>query len=241
VSQSAFKVFPVFQVGEVMNDAALTLSAAAQDYLKTIYHLRGGAPVTTQALADRLEVAAPSATAMVKKLAALNLVRHTPYRGVELTPAGEKIALEMIRHHRLIETYLAEVLGVSWDKVHDEAERWEHVLSEEVEAKMAAALNHPSHDPHGSPIPTLNGEIAHDDWTALAEIQAGAQVTVRRVEDESAELLRHLQELGLVPGARVEVLSAVPAEGVVQLRVEGQTRTLGVAPAQSIFVEEVTL
>ena len=218
---------------------ALTLSAAAQDYLKTIYQLaRDGAPVTTQALADSLGVAAPSATAMVKKLAALNLARHEPYRGVELTPAGERIALEMIRHHRLIETYLAEVLGVSWDKVHDEAERWEHVLSEEVEAKMAEALNHPSHDPHGAPIPTVNGEIAHDDWAPLAQMQAGARVTVRRVEDESAELLRHLSEVGLVPGASVEVLRAAPAEGVLQLRVSGENRTLGIMPATAIFVEE---
>lgn len=221
-----------------MDDTALTLSAAAQDYLKTIYHLgRAGAPVTTQALADSLGVAAPSATAMVKKLAALNMVRHAPYHGVELTRSGEKIALEMVRHHRLIETYLAEVLGVSWDKVHDEAERWEHVLSEEVEAKIAEALNHPSHDPHGAPIPTIHGEIAHDDWTMLSQMPAGAQVTVRRVEDENAELLRHLHEVGLLPGTRVEVLRAVPAEGVLQLRVAGKARTLGLAPAASIFVE----
>lgn len=222
-----------------MEETALTLSTAAQDYLKAIYQLRGAVPVTTQALAYRLDVAPPSATSMVKKLAALNLVRHAPYRGVELTPAGEKIALEMVRHHRLIETYLAEVLGVSWDKVHDEAERWEHVLSEEVEAKMAAALGNPSHDPHGSPIPTLEGEIAPDDWTALAKMPAGAKVTVRRVEDESAELLRHLRDLELVPGAKVEVLRAVPAEGVVQLSVNGKSRTLGLAPAAEVFVEEM--
>ena len=224
-----------------MDDTALTLSTAAQDYLKTIYQLRAdanGEPVTTQALADKLDVAPPSATAMVKKLAALHLVAHTPYRGVELTPAGEKIALEMIRHHRLIETYLAEVLGVSWDKVHDEAERWEHVISEEVEARIAAALGHPSHDPHGSPIPTLNGEIAHDDWAPLAQMAAKTTVIVRRVDDDSAELLRHVQEVGLVPGTKVEVLRAVPAEGVLQLRVESKKRTIGLIPAQAIFVEE---
>ena len=232
-----------------MEESALTLSTAAQDYLKTIYLLREDrseqrdervdTPVTTQSLADRLAVAPPSATAMVKKLAALHLVRHAPYRGVELTPAGEKIALEMIRHHRLIETYLAEVLGLSWDKVHDEAERWEHVLSEEVEAKMAEALNHPSHDPHGAPIPTLQGEIAHDAWVPLSQIAAKKNVIVRRVDDDSAELLRHLRELGLVPGALVEVRRAVPAEGVLQLRVGDKKRTLGSVPAQSVFVEEV--
>ncbi|HEY0076636.1 MAG TPA: metal-dependent transcriptional regulator [Abditibacteriaceae bacterium] len=221
-----------------MDETALTLSTAAQDYLKTIYLLRGEGLVTTQSLADKLAVAPPSATAMVKKLAALHLVAHAPYRGVELTPAGEKIALEMVRHHRLIETYLAEVLGLSWDKVHDEAERWEHVISEEVEAKIAAALGHPSHDPHGSPIPTLNGEIAHDDWLPLSQMEAGAQVIVRRVDDDSAELLRHVQEVGLVPGTGVEILRAVPAEGVLQLRVGGKKRTIGLIPAQAIFVED---
>ena len=221
-----------------MDETALTLSTAAQDYLKTIYLLRGEGLVTTQSLADKLGVAPPSATAMVKKLAALHLVAHAPYRGVELTPSGEKIALEMIRHHRLIETYLAEVLGVSWDKVHDEAERWEHVISEEVEAKIAAALGHPSHDPHGSPIPTLNGEIAHDDWAPLSQIAAKETVVVRRVDDDSAELLRHVQEVGPVPGASVEVLRAVAAEGVLQLRVGGKKRTIGLIPAQAIFVEE---
>lgn len=220
-----------------MDETALTLSTAAQDYLKTIYLLRGEGLVTTQSLADKLDVAPPSATAMVKKLAALHLVAHAPYRGVELTPAGEKIALEMVRHHRLIETYLAEILGLSWDKVHDEAERWEHVISEEVEAKIAAALGHPSHDPHGSPIPTLNGEIAHDDWLPLSQMEAGSQVIVRRVDDDSAELLRHVQEVGLVPGTGVEILRAVPAEGVLQLRVAGKKRTIGLIPAQAIFVE----
>jgi DtxR family Mn-dependent transcriptional regulator len=221
-----------------MDETAITLSTAAQDYLKTIYQLRGGGLVTTQSLADKLEVAPPSATAMVKKLAALHLVAHAPYRGVELTPAGEKIALEMIRHHRLIETYLAEVLGLSWDKVHDEAERWEHVISEEVEARIAAALGHPSHDPHGSPIPTLNGEIAHDDWVPLAQMEAGMQVLVRRVDDDSADILRHAQSVGLVPGASVEVLRAVPAEGVLQLRVGSKKHTIGLIPAQAIFVEK---
>src|SRR5690606_39879727 len=151
----------------------MVLSAAAEDYLKTIYKLRDDdAPTTTQAVAARLSVAPPSATAMIKKLAAMKLVRHTPYRGVELTEAGEKIALEVIRHHRLIETYLAEVLGVAWDKVHDEAERWEHVLSEEVEAKMAAALGNPTRDPHGAPIPALDGSVPRDGWTRLSEAVA---------------------------------------------------------------------
>jgi DtxR family Mn-dependent transcriptional regulator len=215
-----------------------TLSAAAEDYLKTIYKLQSsGEAVTTQALAARLKVSAPSATAMIKKLASLKLVRHEKYRGVALTLAGEKIALETIRHHRLIETYLAEVLGLDWDKVHDEAERWEHVLSEEVEAKIAAALNHPTRDPHGAPIPSLGGEIARDGWAPLADLETGDKAVVRRVSDENPETLRYLREIALTPGTAVEVLRAVPAEGVLQLRIAGKRRTLGLSPAQAVFVE----
>lgn len=213
------------------------LSAASEDYLKTIYKLRTrDDTVTTLALARRLGVAPPSATAMVKKLASLKLLRHTPYRGVELTEAGEKIALEVIRHHRLIETYLTEVLGLEWDKVHDEAERWEHVLSDEVEAKIAAALNHPERDPHGAPIPTIDGRIAADNWQRLSEATTGTQVVVCRVSDEDSELLRHLREVGLVPDADVEVLNGLSAAGVLRLRVNGQEQTIGLGPAQAVFV-----
>lgn len=215
------------------------LSAAVEDYLKTIYTLRHEGDetvVTTQALANRLNVAAPSATAMVKKLAGMKLARHTPYRGVELTEAGEKIALEIIRHHRLLETYLSQVLGLEWDKVHEEADRLEHVLSEEVEARMAAALGHPLRDPHGSPIPTLDGVIIRNDETRLSDAQAGELLKVSRVFDEDPELLRHLSDVGLRPEAEVEILRAVPAEGVLQLRVNGENKILGTHPARSVFV-----
>jgi len=216
------------------------LSAASEDYLKTIYKLRSrDDTVTTLALARRLGVAPPSATAMVKKLAGLKLLRHTPYRGVELTEAGEKIALEVIRHHRLIETYLTEVLGLEWDKVHDEAERWEHILSEEVEAKIAAALNHPERDPHGAPIPTVDGRIAADNWQRLSEATTGAKVKVCRVSDEDAQLLRHLREVGLVPDTEVEVVRAVSADGVLRLKVSGTEQTIGIGPAKAIFVAPV--
>ncbi|HVF84436.1 MAG TPA: metal-dependent transcriptional regulator [Abditibacteriaceae bacterium] len=225
-----------------------TLSSSGEDYLKAIYKLRDAeasispanvspANVSTQALAARLGVSPPSATAMVKKLATMKLVVHSPYRGVELTPAGEQIALEVIRHHRLVETYLSEVLGVAWDKVHDEAERWEHVLSEEVEAKMAEALGHPTRDPHGAPIPDIDGKIAHDNWTRLGEAVEGTTWTMCRASDEHGETLRHLSELGLVPGARIEVLRAAPEEGVLHLRVAGRQQILGLGPAQSVFVK----
>ncbi|HEX8235218.1 MAG TPA: metal-dependent transcriptional regulator [Abditibacteriaceae bacterium] len=216
------------------------LSSTVEDYLKTIYYLREEADaVTTQAVAARLNVAAPSATAMFKKLASLKLIGHTPYHGVELTLAGEKIALEVIRHHRLIETYLAQALGVEWDKVHEEAERWEHVLGEEVEAKMAAALGNPTHDPHGAPIPTLEGKIAQDESQPLSEVSVGTRVVVRRVRDEDAELLRYLYRMGLVPKAEAEVLRSVPAEGVLEVRVNSKRHTIGLGPAQAVFVSVV--
>ena len=225
-----------------------TLSAATEDYLKTILHLREEAPIgaaseaiTTQAIATRLEVAAPSATAMIKKLAALGLVRHTPYRGVELTGEGEKIALEVTRHHRLSESFLTEILGLEWDKAHEEAEKWEHVLSEEVEARMAAMLGHPTHDPHGSPIPTVDGVMAREGGQPLSQMPAGTRARVKRVSDEDAAVLRYLQSVGLVPGARVEITRAVPAEGVMQIRVDDDAQhTIGLAPAMAVMAEKVT-
>ena len=223
-----------------------TLSAATEDYLKTILHLREEAPagavsevVTTQAIAGRLEVAAPSATAMIKKLAALGLVRHTPYHGVELSEEGEKIALEVTRHHRLSESFLTEILGLEWDKAHQEAEKWEHVLSEEVEARMAAMLGHPTHDPHGSPIPTVDGKMAREGGQPLAQMAAGTHARVKRVSDEDAAVLRYLHSVGLVPGAHIEILRAVPAEGVLQIRIGEAQHTIGLAPAIAVMAEQV--
>ena len=222
------------------------LSAATEDYLKTILHLREEAPpsavtqaITTQAIASRLEVAAPSATAMIKKLAALDLVRHTPYHGVELTGAGEKIALEVTRHHRLSESFLTQVLGLDWDKAHIEAEKWEHILSEEVEARMAEMLGNPTHDPHGSPIPTLDGKMAREGGEPLAQMPAETRARVARVSDEDAAVLRYLHSVGLVPGAQLEVLRAVPAEGTMQIRVGSTQHTIGLPPARAVIVEKI--
>ncbi len=222
-----------------------TLSAATEDYLKTILHLREEAPagaastaITTQAIASRLDVAAPSATAMIKKLATLGLVRHTPYHGVELTGEGEKVALEVTRHHRLSESFLTEILGLDWDKAHIEAEKWEHVLSEEVEARMAAMLGHPTHDPHGSPIPTLDGQMPRETGEPLSDLPQGTRAIVRRVIDEDAAVLRYLHSVGLVPGAQFEVVRAVPAEGVLQVRIGEAQHTVGLAPARAVIVEK---
>ncbi|RYG74977.1 metal-dependent transcriptional regulator [bacterium] len=214
------------------------LSSAVEDYLKAIYALRedGETVVSTQSLANRLGVAPPSATAMLKKLDGLGLAHHEPYRGVALSPAGEKIALEVVRHHRIIETFLAEILGLSWDKVHDEAERLEHVISEEVEAKMAAVLGHPTHDPHGSPIPALDGALPNSPEARLCDLKEGWTGKVTRVADENGDVLRHLSDLGLRPGSQIEVIRAVAAEGVLKLQVAGEERIVGIAPARAVWV-----
>jgi DtxR family Mn-dependent transcriptional regulator len=187
------------------------LSEAIQDYLKAIYNLRSDeGKVTTTALAKRLRVSPASVSAMVKKLAALDLVEHVPYRGVDLTPAGERVALEVVRHHRLLELYLAETLGLAVESVHAEADRLEHVLSEELEAKIDRALGYPTHDPHGEPIPDaeLQARAAHD-VRSLASLAPGERATVLRVPDDD-ELLPKLSELGLVPGRQVEVRKRRP-------------------------------
>lgn len=215
------------------------LSSAIEDYLKAIHALRedGAAVVTTQSIANRLGVAPPSATAMMKRLDALGLAHHEPYRGVHLSAAGEKIALEIVRHHRIIETFLSEVLGVEWDKVHDEAERLEHVISEDLEAKMAAKLGHPTRDPHGAPIPDVDGKIESCVEVRLCEVEAGFRGQISRVADEDPQFLRHLRALGLQIGADFEVLCAESVEGVLQLRVASGEITLGIAPAARIWVE----
>ncbi len=216
------------------------ITQAIEDYLKAIYKLgRGGEPVSTSALAERLNVSPASVTNMVKKLAAMNLLAHEPYRGVTLTAAGRKIALETIRHHRLIELYLAEALGLPWDKVHEEAERLEHVISEELEAAMAEALGHPTEDPHGAPIPSPEGQLEEPMNTPLAEIEAGQSVVVRQVSDRDPARLRYLGELGLFPNTHVEVVDVAPFEGPLTLRIGEEEHVVGRELARSVFVAPV--
>ena len=218
------------------------LSAAVEDYLKTIYTLKSeGAPsVSTQSLAAKLGVAPPSATAMCKKLTQMGLARHTPYYGIELTQAGQLVALEVIRHHRIIETYLAQILGMPWDKVHDEAERLEHVLSEDLEARMMEALGHPTRDPHGAPIPGKNGEIAHgENEVRLSETPAKTRAKVAQVDDASPETLRHLREIGLVPGVEIEILRNEKWEGLVRVKIGESEVVVGSGPASAVWVERV--
>jgi len=195
------------------------LSEAIQDYLKEIYKLSAsGERATTSAIAKRLGVAPSSATSMLKKLSALGLAEHAPYRGAELTPAGEKIALEVIRHHRLLEQYLAETLGVPLDEVHGEADRLEHALSEELERRIDALLGHPTRDPHGHPIPDADLNVDALGARTLLELSPGERATVAHVPDGDVDLLRYLSGLELVPGREVELKKLAPFEGPVTLQ-----------------------
>jgi DtxR family Mn-dependent transcriptional regulator len=222
--------------------ARRNVTPVIEDYLKAIYSLRQReTQVRTVALADHLKVKPPSVTAMLKTLADLKLIAYEPYRGVELTNKGEQIALEIIRHHRLIELYLVEALGFSWDEVHEEAEILEHFISEKLEAKIAAYLGDPTHDPHGDPIPTLEGAllgVTESEKNSLSDVSLQTPVSVVRVCDQRAERLRYLAGLGIVPGARVQVVASEPFDGPVTIRVDESVHALDRRLARSILVKE---
>jgi DtxR family Mn-dependent transcriptional regulator len=204
-----------------MGTQATDLTVAVQDYLKAIYALEAeGERVTTSALAARMGVRAPSVTAMTKRLAELGLVERAPYRGVVLTDEGRRGALEVLRHHRLLERYLVDRLGLSLADVHAEAELLEHALSEELEAKIDAELGFPTHDPHGDPIPDRELRLEHRSGRTLVDLVPGEPASVARVPDGDPELLRYLSELGLVPGSTVEIVSYAPFAGPVTVRTE---------------------
>jgi DtxR family Mn-dependent transcriptional regulator len=203
-------------------------SQAIDDYLKTIYVLQHeqGARVATSAVAERLRVSAPAATGMIKKLAARGLARHEPYRGVRLTPAGERAAVEIVRHHRLLEQYLSQRLGMAIDDVHEEAELLEHALSEELEARIDRALGFPTHDPHGDPIPDADLNVPAGQARTLDELGPGERATVRRVPDRDRQLLRYLSSLGLLPGRAVQLLTAAPFGGPLVVLAGGAELTI---------------
>jgi DtxR family transcriptional regulator, Mn-dependent transcriptional regulator len=197
------------------------LTVAVQDYLKAIYALESaGERVTTSALAHRMGVSAPSATAMTKRLDELGLVERLPYRGVALTDTGRLGALEVLRHHRLLERYLVDRLGLSLDEVHAEAELLEHALSEELEAKIDEELGYPTHDPHGDPIPDRDLRVVHADGRTLLDLEPGVRTSIARVPDGDSDLLRYLGELGLVPGSHLELVAYAPFGGPVTVRTE---------------------
>ncbi len=216
------------------------LSQSVQDYLKTIFELRQVSErVTTNALAEQLDVAPASVTGMIKKLAELKLVEHAPYQGVSLTAAGEKMALAIVRHHRLIELYLTEALGYSWDKVHEEADRLEHAISEEFADKISTLLGDPKVDPHGDPIPSKDGTIAAFSIHTLDQVPAGHTVRIERVRDEVPEVLRHIATLGLLPGTIVDVSRTDPENSLAVTLGHGETQTISREVARSIYVVDM--
>ncbi len=216
------------------------LSQAVEDYLKTIYKLQYGSEiVSTSDIARTMNVSSASVTNMVKRLAQMGLVEYESYRGVTVTTTGAKVALEIIRHHRLLELYLREVMGYPWDKIHDEAEHLEHHISEEFEDKLDEMLGFPTHDPHGDPIPTREGNIAEITTDPLSGVEPGQNVVVQRVSDADPEMLSYLESIGLLPGTLVEIVDKAPFHGPITLRLEGCEHVVGQRVASNVFVEPV--
>jgi DtxR family Mn-dependent transcriptional regulator len=214
-------------------------TSAVEDYAKAIYALesQAGEAVTTNALADRLGVTAASASGMVKRLNDLGLVEHRPYRGVSLTPEGRRVALEVMRHHRLLELYLVQSLGVPWDRVHAEAEVLEHVLSEELEEVIADKLGDPTHDPHGDPIPTRDLTIDEIPTDTLQALRPGDRGTFTRVSDSDPKMLQFLAERGIAPGDELKVIDRQPFEGPLFVRFGDVVHVLGGDLARAMRVE----
>jgi len=216
-------------------------SQAVEDYTKAIFSLQSATdgPVSTNALAERLGITSGSVSAMLKRLDELGLITHEPYRGVRLTEDGRRIALEVIRHHRLLESYLAEALGMPWDRVHDEAEVLEHVLSEDLEALIDAKLGHPTVDPHGDPIPSAELELEERSTRQLESLEPGEQGVFVRVSDSDPEMLRYLGERGISPGERLLVTERQPFGGPLFVRFGDREHAIGGRLARAMRVEAV--
>lgn len=218
----------------------MVLSQAVEDYLKTIYKLEGDEKgVSTTRLAEAMEVSSASVTNMIKRLAEMGLVDYQSYKGARLTQSGQKIALEIIRHHRLLELYLLEVMGYSWDEVHEEAEKLEHHISERFEDKIAELLDDPTHDPHGDPIPTKDGIMPQLNEEPLIQAQIGQPYIIARVKDQEPERLRYLEKVGLLPGVKLTVTNKAPFDGPLTLQVEGTERVLGYDIARTILIADL--
>ena len=216
-------------------------SPAQEDYLKALHRLSEGAEevVPNSQLAQEMGVSPGAVSEMLGKLATLKLIVHDPYRGAHLTPAGRKIAVEMIRHHRLIETYLVQALGYGWDEVHDEADRLEHSISELLEERMWQALGRPAFDPHGDPIPALDGTLVAPPTVPLASLAPGAEATISRISDRDPARLRAVEALGLTPGRHIRVVEASTWEGPIVVALEGVAVSVPLGLARAISVEAV--
>lgn len=218
----------------------MVLSQAVEDYLKAIYKLQSeDKGASTTRIAEALDVSSASATNMIKRLAKMGLVDYQSYKGASLTASGKKIALEIIRHHRLLELYLLEVMGYSWDEVHEEAEKLEHHISEQFEDKIAELLDNPTHDPHGDPIPTKDGIMPKMEAETLSEAEEGLHYMVSRVKNQDPELLRYLEKIGLLPGAKLLIKQKNPFKGPITLTIEDDEQVLGHEVAEHILVAEL--
>ncbi len=219
----------------------MSLSQSVEDYLKAIYVLQSeGEAASTTNIAKALDVSSASVTNMVKRLAKMKLLEHESYKGAKLTPAGVKIALEVLRHHRLLELYLKDVMGYSWDEVHEEAENLEHHISEQFEDRIAELLNHPTHDPHGDPIPTKDGVMPEMAQLSILEADQGVPYIIGRVKDQDPQLLRYLEKIGVIPGVKIEVIEKTPFHGPVKIRIEEEEeeQVLGFAVASEVYLVE---
>ncbi len=217
-----------------------TMTRSTQDYLKRIYELTEcGLRASTNDLARELDIKPASVTGMIQKLAAEKpaLVEYQKHQGVTLTPAGKRTALEVIRHHRLLETWLVQTLGYSWDEVHEEAERLEHVISEDFERRIAAALGNPTRDPHGELIPTEDLKMPVDDSTPLSALRPSQTATIQRVISQDPNLLRHLDSLGLTPGIQIEVTEYSSFDNNLTVKIGKKVNVLGLNITTKIFVE----
>ncbi len=214
-----------------------SLSQSIEDYLKAIYILETEEEgATTTNIAEMLSVSSASVTNMLKRLAGMNLIEHKSYKGATLTEAGRKIALEILRHHRLLELYLKEIMGYGWDEVHAEAEKLEHHISEQFEDKIAELLNHPTHDPHGDPIPTKEGVVPEMANLPLTEAEVNQSYIIGRVRDQDPELLRYLEKNGVIPGVKIKVLDKAPFNGPIHLFIEEEQKTIGFSIAEQIYL-----
>jgi DtxR family Mn-dependent transcriptional regulator len=214
---------------------------AQQDYLKALYNLHGDLQlVPTRDLAHKLGVSSPSVSEMVTRLTAQGLVEHDRNRGQQLTHEGRKVALELVRHHRLLEMFLVQVLGYSWDEVHEEAERMEHVISERMEERIFELLGRPELDPHGHAIPSLKGKVRLVSERPLSECRVGEKVVVQGVSDDDPIRLRELERRGLLPGTRIEIVEESKFEGLIEVRIKGRRVSVPLGLARAMFVQGVS-
>ena len=225
-------------IGSPVTPVRSSFTRSQQDYLKALYQLHGDQrPVPTRDLAQRLGISSPSVSEMVVRLTAQGLVEHDRYRGQQLTREGRKVALELVRHHRLLEMFLVQVLGYSWDEVHEEAEHLEHVISERMEARIFELLGRPQLDPHGHAIPSVTGKVRLLSDRTLSDCKAGEKVVVQGVSDDDPARLRELERRGLRPGIRIEVLSVSQYESPIECRIRGRRVSIPLGLARALFVE----